>query len=114
MSIATLVAPPDFTDNSLLGNWSFSNQDQHLNIVSTIYQKQKVLLTLYPLDPIPKTNWVGWLQLHQQAHNDFAGVLNIENYDLSSVNLQDRIQVEAWTRLHFDMHLQAAQVLGLN
>jgi hypothetical protein len=114
MSLATLLNTPDMGNLPSVFEWSFSNQAQHLAIVQQSFVKFNQQLTLYPLDPFPVGNVTGWLQLHQQAHNDFASVLNIENFDLSSVDFRNKDQLDAWVRLHFDMHQQAAQILGLN
>jgi hypothetical protein len=114
MSLATLLNIPDFNNLRSVTEWSFSNQAQHLAIVQQSFVKFNQQLTLYPLDPFPVGNVSGWLQLHQQAHNDMASVLNIENFDLSSVDFRKPDELTAWARLHFDMHQQAAQILGLN
>lgn len=114
MSLATLLNMPDFNDPRSINEWSFSNMDEHRKIVETIYVKNGTLLNIYPLDPVPVSNVVFWLQLHQQAHNDFTSVLGIENFDISSVDFRNQAQVDAWIRLHFDMHYVASQQLGLN
>jgi hypothetical protein len=114
MSLATLLNIPTAGDFRTLNEMSFSNQDQHRQIARAVQAQQGIALNVYPLDPIPAYDLTGWLQLHQQAHNDMASVLNIGNYDLSSLDFQNQGQVAAWVRLHFSMHQQAAQILGLN
>lgn len=114
MSLATLLNAPSLDDDRSFSEWSFSNADQHLQIVNALAAQRGVIIQLYPLDPIPRFAIEAWVQNHQQAHNDMASSLNIDLFDISDVDFRDRSQVEAWTRLHFDMHVQAAQILRLN
>jgi hypothetical protein len=114
MSIATLLNIPNFQQPASLSEFSFNNQAEHQKIVQSIYNKRQILLTLYPLDPIPLSDWRGWFRLHQQAHDDLEAVLGIESFDLSGFDFNNRDEVEAWIRLHFDTHQSAAAVLGLN
>lgn len=114
MSLATLLNVPSAADARSLSEWSFSNQDQHRQIVDALAAQKNIVVQLYPLDPIPSYGLVGWFQNHQQAHNDMANALNIALFDLSDVDFKDSEQLAAWVRLHFDMHQQAAQILGFS
>lgn len=113
MSLATLLNIPIPGDARSFSEVSFSNMDQHRLIVNALASQKGIMVQLYPLDPIPVYGVTAWLQNHQQAHNDMSNALGIELFDLSDVDFRDREQLAVWTRLHFDMHQQAASILGI-
>jgi len=108
MSLAGLLNIPDGEQGMLV--FSFSNMDQHRQIVSALGTRN---LALYELDPIPPQDIWTWLIVHQQAHNDFTAALGIGGVDLTAVDFRDPEQMASWIRLHADEHLQAANKLGL-
>lgn len=114
MSLATLLTPPDINNSGSLSEFSFSNQDEHRKIALAVQAQKNLQLVIYPLDPIEPYGIEQWFQLHQQAHNDMSNALNIANFDISEVDFKNRDQLQAWLWLHFTMHQEAAQMLGLN
>jgi hypothetical protein len=113
MSLATLLTPIDVNNEASISEFSFANQDQHRLIVMQSHVQKNITLTDYPLDPIVPYGLAQWFQLHQQAHNDMSNALNVSNFDISDVDFRDRDQLQAWLWLHFTMHQEAAQLLGL-
>lgn len=110
MSLANLFNIPG--DQQDLLTFSFSNMDQHRQIVSAIGSSRGVRLSLYELDPIPHVDVATWLIIHQQAHVDFTTTLGIAGVDLTAVDFRDPEQMASWIRLHADEHQQAAAKLG--
>jgi hypothetical protein len=108
MSLANLFNIPHSEED--LQVFSFSNMDQHRQIVDAVTKQR---LTLYPLDPIPTQDARTWLMIHQQAHVEFTSALGIAGVDLTAVDFHDPEQMASWIRLHADEHMQAANKLGL-
>lgn len=113
MSLATLLTPPNVSDTGWLNEFAFANMDEHRKIAMATQAKNNIQLTVYPLDPIEPYGFNAWLGLHQQAHNDMANALGIDNFDISDVDFRNQDQMQAWLWLHFSMHQEAAQKLGL-
>lgn len=111
MSLANLLNV--FDTQPELDVFSFSNQDQHRQIVDQLQLQKGLAVTLYPLDPVPTSDLASWARSHQQAHFDFTQALGIAAVDLTDVNFDDKAQLAAWLRLHFDEHRQAADILGI-
>lgn len=109
MALANLFNIPENEEE--LFSLVFNNMDQHRLIVKALFDQRGVSLLLYTMDPLPPD--IGtWLQVHQQAHNDFTAALGIEGVDLTSVNFHDPEQLASWARLHGEEHRQAANILG--
>jgi len=111
MSLANIFNTPASEHDFMV--WSFSNMDQHRQIVTAIAAQKKLDLPLFPLDPIPMHDIEGWARQHQESHNDFTQALGIGGVDLTDVNLKDPGELAAWIRLHANEHLQAAQILRI-
>lgn len=95
-------------------DWSFTNMDQHRQITDALARQRSITLPLYALDPIPPSDVLGWLEIHQDAHAAFTQALGIGGFDLTDVDFQNTEQLAAWIRLHALEHQQAAQILGLS
>lgn len=111
MSIANLFNIPEVESDYLV--FSFSNADQHRQIVDAVAAQKSLKLASYLLDPIPASDPATWLAIHQQSHNDFTAALGIAGVDLTSVDFNDPEQLASWIRLHAEEHAQAANQLGL-
>ena len=111
MSLAVLFNIPESAEDFL--TFSFHNQDQHALIVRAVFTNRGIRLPLYLMDPIPPSDPGDWLRTHQQAHNDFNGVLGIDGVDLTSVDFNDPEQLASWSRLHGEEHRQAADILRI-
>jgi hypothetical protein len=95
--------------------WSFHHTLSHRAIIDAIFVRDQRYLTEYILDPIPTDAEVikAWLQNNQLAHADFNAVLGTQSADLTSVDFNDRKQLEAWIYLHYQSHLGAETVLRI-
>lgn len=112
MSLANIFEAPKLEEKSDV--WAFSNNDSHIQIIQEIQSQLGLTLQIRPLDPMPtEGNLEFWLQTHQQSHNDFTSVLNIEGADLTDLNFKDEKAVKAWTFLHANEHRLAAIILGI-
>ena len=111
MSLATLQNVPLNEQAFLM--FSFVNADEHAKIVNKARDLLQVDLPSYILDPISFDDLQGWLQRHQQAHNEMDAVLGIRGADLTEVDLENPAQLAAWIWQHSQEHIQAATILRL-
>lgn len=111
MPVANLFNVPSEPEE--FSEFSFHNQNEHVNIVNLVLAKKGVSLPMYLLDPLSPDDPEEFLRIHQQAHNDFTGVLGIFGVDLTDVDFRDPEQLASWITLHGEEHRQAAQILGL-
>jgi hypothetical protein len=111
MALASLFNTP--SDENEFNMWSFANQDQHRLIVNAIFNQKKVSINLYPLDPIPFNDVVGWLEIHQDQHAAENAILGIQLFDFTDVDFRNPAQLASWVRLHGANHQQAATILGI-
>src|ERR1041385_2064676 len=98
MSVAGLFNVPEKDEDFLV--FSFANADQHALIVDRIFATKGVLLPSFVLDPIPSSDPITWLAVHQEAHNAFTAALGIAGVDLTAVDFRDPEQASSWARLH--------------
>lgn len=100
--------------------WSFSNQDQHVNVSRALFMKMGTAIPRYPLDPIPpepdaRNGAPGgsWLYNHQQWHNLINSALGVGGVDLTAVDFSRIDQSQAWIWLHLKEHQAWALALGI-
>lgn len=93
--------------------WTANNAEQHFAIINAIRAKYGVSLREYVLDPVSPTDFTDWLWRHQYTHNDMNAVLGIDGNDLSTLDLNNALNVQQWTFLHFTEHYQAAKILKI-
>lgn len=93
--------------------WSFSNKDAVAQIREAIRVQKGVTLPDYKLDPINFSDPSNFLASNQQAHTDFASVLNIQTSDLLEVDLRDRNQLQAWINLNYFELSSACEILRI-
>lgn len=112
MSVATLISLP--WKQPLFPDWVFEHASDHMVIRDRIQRRfPTVNLPVYPLDPMRPRDLERWLELHQQAHNDFNGALGLQSNDLSSVNFEDQLQRDVWAWSNYTEHNAAHAVLGV-
>lgn len=111
MPLANLLNVP--ADQEGWSQFSFSNQDQHHQIAAALSAKGPRVQD-YLLDPIPMNDLATWARVHQQSHSDFTGALGITGSDLTDVDFTQPDQVSSWIRLHFEEHIQAANLLNIS
>lgn len=110
-AIAALYNVPG-TESEFL-SWSFVNAAHHRDINRVIYQLVGLVLTEYQLDPFDPNNPGVWLYQHQLMHENQNAALGIAGYDLLDVDWQDPAERAGWIQLHFNEHLQAANILRI-
>lgn len=92
--------------------WTFNYQ----NAVHTIDARLTALgfsVPQYQLDPLPGNDIDNYLARVQQSHNDFNAVLGFQGSDLSSVQITDPRQLEAWVWLLYLELYNACIALGI-
>jgi hypothetical protein len=112
MGIATLLENP-IASPADFDRWSFANMASHRDIIRRIFETNGTELPEYVLSPFDPTNMDAWLELHQQMHTDFQGILGISGYDLTVLDWNDESQVSTWLAQHANTHWIASQVLGI-
>lgn len=96
-----------------LSTWSFHHARDHDEIAQAIEVQYNISLPRYCLDPMVFTNDSQFLLWNQQMHNDFNAVIQLPGSDISSLNFDDRSQVQAWLWGHFSEHRDAHVKLGI-
>lgn len=96
-----------------IASWSFQHDQEHRAIVIGIGIRFQITLQDYILDPIATFDIENWFRRHQTAHNDFNGVLQLDGSDLTSVDVNNAEQFQAWIELHANEHFNASRVLGI-
>ena len=109
MGLATIGTP--FSTPDELAGWSFSHQANHVDIQRVIFNKFNTNIALYALDPFQPTGV--WLYQNQLQHDAIAKALKLPTVNVTNVDWQDEQSVAEWLTLHFDLHQQASQALGL-
>lgn len=72
-----------------------------------------VKLTVYPIFPYSKETVEDMLIRHQQYHDDFNSVLNLNGTNLQDLDVNDPKLIVAWTNENFYEHYTARQALGI-
>ena len=108
--IAALFNIPN--DAPTLQRFSFHNNDSHILAVRAIRAKTGLTLPEYPIDPIPETDFGGWLYSHQTMHNSVNEALGFTGSDLSDVDPKQIDQWTYWIQIHAAEHVRWGDALG--
>lgn len=108
--IAALFNVP--TDLQTMARFSFHNRDAHELAVLAIQRNTGVVLPSYPIDPIPPSDFPGWLYSHQSMHNSINAALGLTGNDLSDVDPTKLDQLTYWIQIHAKEHDQWGTLLG--
>lgn len=111
MSLAEISTPPHDADS--LASWSFAHMAAHRDINRRIFETKNQSLPLFALDPIDPANTEAWLLQHAEMHNAQNQALNIQGYNLLSLDWQDQDSVLSWITQNYDEHQRACQILGI-
>lgn len=111
MSLAQIVYPA--ATPSGFEEWSFAHYQHHLAIIGAAASVRQVKLTLYQIWPFSSKNSQEWLLQHQQQHNDMNSLYRVSGSDLSSLDFNDKKQLDAWFNLHFNEHRDVGAVCGV-
>ena len=110
-SVASLYNVPSTQDE--LNDWSFAHAAHHRDINRIIYQRLKLELPEFVLDPLDINDTGTWLYQHQAMHTNQDAILGISGYDLLDVDFKDKNEFAGWIFLHADEHVQAASILEI-
>ena len=111
MSLASLFYPPPTPAG--FEEFAFSNYQHHQAIIDAARTVKNVTLTLYQIWPVNPRNFQQWLAAHQQQHDDMNALYGVPGSDLTSLDLNDPRQVEAFFLVHASEHRDVAQKSGL-
>ena len=105
MIAAILNVPKDAED---WARWTFNYQGEVQRIGAAL-RTNGIFVPQYQLDPLPPSDVDNWLSRVQQSHNDFNSALGLQGSDLSSVEISDPRQLEAWAWLVY-LEVSTAQL----
>jgi hypothetical protein len=103
-------APKDF---ATLNDFSFTNADNHLQIIRAIQAQTGKTLSSLILDPIPTPLTSEWAQRHQAMHNAMNAALGLQSQDFTGFNLQDQNGLSSWISDHANEHVRICQILKI-
>jgi len=112
MSLASILYPSPARGGH--EEWTFANYQHHLAILGGLKRKFNQDFILYRLWPAPENVIQGFLDQHQQQHNDMNAALGLPSRDLNTVDFSNDKQRDAWMWLHFLEHLNVAKALGVD
>ena len=78
---------------------------EHRETNEAIFRKAAITLPEYVLDPVDMNDPTGFLDLHQQMHNNTDALLGISGYDLTEVDWTDPGQRAGWIQLNAQLHV---------
>jgi len=111
MALAALFNVP--TKSEELNQWSFAHMASHRDIIRVIYEKGKIALPEYCLDPVNPDDTGTWTRLHQQMHADMNSALSLAGYNLLGLDWHDENKLAAWIQLNALEHRAASDLLKL-
>ena len=103
----------DLNNVDLRELFAVCNQNSHNLIVDAINAKYGTNLDRFNLDPIEPDDIQGWLEQHQQLHNDMNAALGLTSFNLNTIAFDSAGSVQLWIQLHVQEHVAAHQKLSL-
>lgn len=100
-------------DPADLQRFSFHNQDEHILAAEALFRQRGARVQQFVLDPIPANNFSFWLYQHQSSHNEINALLETGGNDLSTLNPDNREELEAWIEIHAAEHAEWCRLLGI-
>ena len=100
-----------FGDRDGLGEMLFENGVQHL-LFYQILADSGILVPKYPITDADPANLDDWLFVHNQEHESFARILNLENpFQLLNADWKVEDDFYDWIGVHQTIHQQIAAAL---
>lgn len=90
-----------------LSSWAWHHRVDHQDIASAVKKQLNITLPQYEIEPMTFTKDSIFLLRNQQMHSDMNAALGLSGVDLSTLNFDDRSQVQAWLFQHFQEHSAA-------
>jgi len=92
--------------------WSFAHAADHRDIDRVILRTLGIRVVEYVLDPFRRDD-SSWLYRHQAMHDQMNNALDIQGYDLLSIDWRDPQDVIRWMNDNGDNHDRARTLLNL-
>ena len=113
MNMATLSIVK-FGDVDSLGEFLFENGVQHQLFRETFFDKG-IQVPAYPITDADTDNLDDWLLAHQDEHQAFASLLNLNNpFNMLDVDFNKEDDFYDWIASHLYIHEQIAAALNIN
>jgi hypothetical protein len=113
MNMATLSIVK-FGDVDSLGEFLFENGVQHQLFRETFFDRG-IQVPAYPLIDVNVDNLDDWLLPHQDEHQSFASLLNLNNpFNMLDVDFNKEDDFYDWIASHLYIHEQIAAALNIN
>lgn len=84
--------------------WATSHRYDHRAILDAIQTQYGLILPEYQIDPMVFTNDSQFLLWNQQMHSDMNAVLGLSGSDISSIDFNDKSQIQNWLFTHYQEH----------
>lgn len=111
MSLAALLYPPPTPSGWT--EWVYQNLTHHQAVINAARDTGKGSLILYQIWPWNPHAAQDWLLQHQSQHDDMNTLYGVNGSDLSTLNFDDKREVDAWLQLHFYEHQDVAARCGV-
>jgi len=96
-----------------IASWAFMHWQDHLEIVQRFFKLNIANLPTYDIQQMNPNDIDGWLERHQQYHNDMNALTFLAGSDLSQVDWNDDAERKAWFWLNFQEHHAVHAVLKI-
>lgn len=93
--------------------WAYWHDRDHIEIHDAIFKLKGINLPIYVIYPVDRQGFQGWLERHQQYHNDMNGVLGLNGDDLTGLDPNKAAELQAWLWLNFSEHQNARTNLAI-
>lgn len=111
MALADLYNVP--RDDQEMSAWSFSHMAHHRDMIRVVFQTLNVQLPEFILDPVNLANPVGFLDQHQEMHDQLDRIFGIKTLNLTEVEWSNEAQRSSWIWQNAQLHLAEAQATGV-
>jgi hypothetical protein len=113
MNFSTLSSVT-FGDKDALKDFLFENYTQHELFRSALFDLG-INCPAYPIADVDVDDLDSWMLMHQNEHQFFSAVLNLENpFNMLDADFRKEDDFYEWISQHYLIHEQIAATLGLS